>query len=353
MFKSFLYIFLFVSIVLLNCRCNDGSTRSKSPAKPIEQFAKMVSGFSIKGVGLVATTHEIDSNEFINIRNINANAIAIMPYGFCSTEKPSVVYNSTRQWWGETDAGVQACIKLAKQNDLLVMIKPHLWIQNGIYSGKFELPGTEGWDLWESSYLDYILHFARIGDSLHADLFCIGTELGLSIKQRPLFWNRLIDSVKKIYHGRITYAANWDDYDKVSFWKQLDFIGIDAYFPLVNNATPSKEDIVEAWNNYLPNLEKISEENNRTVLFTEYGYRNVDACTAEPWKEDGVDVNDVAQANAYEGFYRSFANKKWFAGGFVWKWYGENYFAGKNKIDFTPQGKSAENIIRKWYAVSP
>ncbi len=205
--------------------------------------------------------------------------------------------------------------------------------------------------LWEDGYLDYISHFAKIADSTHVELFCIGTELGNAIKQRPLFWSRLIDSVKKIYHGQITYAANWDDYSSVPFWKQLNFIGIDAYFPLVKETTPTIEGLSEAWNNYLPDLEKISALNKCRILFTEYGYRNVNACSAEPWKEDGSSVNNAAQANAYEAFYESFSNKKWFAGGFVWKWYGENNFSENDKIDFSPQGKPAEEIIRKWYSL--
>lgn len=211
-----------------------------------------------------------------------------MPYAFCSTDRPSVIYNLNKQWWGETDNGVIKCIELAKQNHLSVMIKPHLWIRNGVYTGLFTLPDEESWMLWENTYLDYISHFAKIADSTHAELFCIGTELGNIISQRPLFWNRLIDTVKKLYRGQITYAANWDDYDKVPFWKQLNFVGIDAYFPLVNQPTPSIESVSHAWEKYLPGLEKISDKNERPVLFTEYGYRNADACTAEPWKEDEV-----------------------------------------------------------------
>lgn len=142
-----------------------------------------------------------------------------MPYAFCSPGNPVVKYNSEGQWWGETDKGVIASIHLAKEKNLSVMIKPHLWIQHGGYSGTFAPEDEESWKLWENSYLDYILHFAKIADSTHTEILCIGTELGNTISQRPLFWNLLIDSVKKIYKGEITYAANWDDFDKVPFWK--------------------------------------------------------------------------------------------------------------------------------------
>ncbi len=348
--KSFQHIFLLLWMQILSFGCNNVTLEKSNPHRKVSsEDADSRSGFLIKGVGLVATVNEIDSNEFAGIKSINANAIAIMPYAFCSTGKPFVIYNSHKQWWGETDKGVVSCVQMAKKNNLSVMIKPHLWIQSGEYTGKFSLSDEESWKVWEDSYLDYILHFAKIADSTHAELFCIGTELGNTISQRPLFWNRLIDTVKKNYHGQITYAANWDDYNIVPFWKQLNFIGIDAYFPLVNDVTPSAESIADAWNHYLPDLEKISNDNGRPVLFTEYGYRNAGACAAEPWKEDAASINNTAQANAYEGFYKAFANKNWFAGGFVWKWYGEHNPPSKNKIDFTPQEKPAEEVIRRWY----
>jgi hypothetical protein len=46
----------------------------------------------------------------------------------------------------------------------------------------------------------------------------------------------------------LTYAANWDKYDQVSFWDELDFIGIQAYFPLTDQTNPSAEEIKKGWN---------------------------------------------------------------------------------------------------------
>jgi hypothetical protein len=59
------------------------------------------------------------------------------------------------------------------------------------------------------------------------ELFCFGTELGNAIAKRPQYWSQLIVKIRK-YTGKLTYAANWDDFDKVPFWKELDYIGIDA-----------------------------------------------------------------------------------------------------------------------------
>ncbi|MEO7563108.1 MAG: hypothetical protein ABIT07_10970, partial [Ferruginibacter sp.] len=235
------------------------------------------------------------------------------------------------------------------EKKMAVLLKPHLWIAHGMYTGAFTLHSDKDWQLWEGSYSAYILHFATIADSLKVEMFCIGTELGAAIKERPAFWISLIDSVKQIYHGKLTYAANWDDYKNFPLWEKLDYIGVDAYFPLSDEVTPTITSLTKAWKKYINALEKIAEEKNKPVLFTEYGYRNVDYNCAEPWKETEGKQNDEAQANAYEAFYQSFKGKKWFAGGFAWKWYADEKHQRNSKIDFTPQGKQAQKVLKNWY----
>jgi hypothetical protein len=67
-----------------------------------------------------------------------------------------------------------------------------------------------------------------------------------AVAKRPEYWSQLIKKIKKIYF-KLTYAANWDDFDKVPFWNELDYIGIDAYFPLSNATTPSVLELNDAW----------------------------------------------------------------------------------------------------------
>ena len=45
-------------------------------------------------------------------------------------------------------------------------------------------------------------------------------------------WWELIANIRQSYSGQLTYAANFDNYQEVYFWDQLDLIGINAYFPL-------------------------------------------------------------------------------------------------------------------------
>ena len=332
--------FTFLTIYVISCFNVD---------RKISKESVQSSGFSIKGISMVAPVKVIDSNALLPITAINANSIAVMPYAFCSPENPAVRYNNKKQWWGESDEGVIVSIQLAHQKNLSVMLKPHLWIGRGFYTGAFTLPTEKEWKIWEESYQNYILHFAKIADSMKAEIFCIGTELGASVKIRPQFWNSFIDTIKKTYKGKLTYAANWDDYKNFPFWDKLDYIGVDAYFPLTKDETPDVISIKQGWKKHINALEEISKENNLPVIFTEYGYRNVDFNVAEPWKENEGNRNDKAQANAYEALYQSLAGKKWFAGGYLWKWYMETGRHRRSEIDFTPQNKTAAKVIEKWY----
>jgi hypothetical protein len=299
---------------------------------------------------MVAPVKPIDETALSPIINVHANSIALMPYAFLNLENPVVKYKSKGGWWGESDDGVVACIQLAHQKNISVLLKPHLWIEHGTYTGAFTLQKEKDWQLWESSYLNYLLHFADIAESMKAEIFCIGTELGATVKQRPQFWSLLIDTLKKTYHGKLTYAANWDDYKNFPFWKKLDYIGVDAYFPLASDKTPSANSLHKGWKRHSNDLENFSTKWDRPILFTEYGYRNVDYACAKPWKENKGGQNDKAQANALEAFYQIFAGKRWFIGGYLWKWYVDSPNHSREKIDFTPQSKPAENVIQKWYS---
>jgi biotin synthase-like enzyme len=54
-----------------------------------------------------------------------------------------------------------------------------------------------------------ILDFAQLAQNENIELFCFGT-LGNAVAKRPEYWSQLIKKIKKIYSGKLTYAANWD-----------------------------------------------------------------------------------------------------------------------------------------------
>lgn len=301
-----------------------------------------------KGMNLVAPKSDINKNTFQELVNNHVNAISLIPYAFVNRDKAAVIYNNKKQWWGESTAGIIECIHLAHSHQMKVMLKPHLWVNHQFFTGNLDFATVPEWENWETDYEKYILEYAQIAQDEKVDLFCFGTELQNPIAKRPQFWLQLITKIKKIYTGKLTYAANWDEYKKVPFWDQLDYIGVDAYFPLSDKENPSITELEKAWQKLLPEMETIQKKENKKILFTEFGYRNSNYAAQEPWTENNADLNNTAQANGYEALFNTFKKQKWYAGGFAWKWYADDYHK-KRVIDYTPQEKPALEVIKKSY----
>lgn len=308
-------------------------------------------GEKIKGLALVAPPKPIDNECFKQLSHLNAQWVALMPYAFAKAETGEVIFSemldSTKkwQWWGEQKIGIETCIAYAKQHQMKVMLKPHLWIGWGSFTGTLDFESEEKWKLFEKGYANYILFYAKIAEEKNVELLCLGTEMANFVKKRPNFWGKLIHEVKKVYHGKLTYAENWDSYQHVPFWNELDFIGIDAYFPLSKNQNPTMEEIRKGWSNYENELETLANATQKPILFTEIGYRSCDFATEKPWETDfEKSYNETIQANALQACFDANWAKKWFAGMFVWKWFPDINEHNKKDL-FTPQHKLAEKVL--------
>ena len=308
----------------------------------------------INGVSFVASGEAANQAHIDPVLGIYADYAAVMPYGFIGEPgSPEILFNSDRQMFGETRDGARQYIGLLRRNGIQVMLKPQLWIWRGLFTGDLVMESEADWQRLEASYTDFILTYAALAEETGAELFCIGTELEAFVAARPQFWGRLIEAVRERYSGQITYAANWDEYQRIPFWESLDFIGIDAYFPLSEDRDPTVAALREGWAPWKKAIRELSEGKARPVLFTEYGYRSVDYTARKPWLADRTRerVNLQAQSNAKTALFEEFWHEPWFAGGFLWKWFINHPVSG-GPLDnrFTPQNKPAQRVIRAYYS---
>ena len=297
--------------------------------------------------------NESDTASVDRVLNVNANTTAVMPFGFIrNLEEPEIIHNSDRQWFGETAAGATQYIEKLHANNLSVMMKPQIWIWRGEFTGFLKMTTEEDWKVLEDSYCEFIMTYAHLAEALDVAVFCIGTELEQFIVHRPEYWNSLISEIKQVYKGKLTYAANWDEYKRVPFWKELDYIGVDAYFPVSENKTPTVEEARAGWQQWKTEMLGVSSAVNKKVLFTEYGYRSVDFAGKEPWKSDRnmTIVNLEAQANLTQALFEEVYHEPWFAGGYIWKWFINHEKSGGSENNrFTPQNKPAEALIQQHF----
>jgi hypothetical protein len=308
----------------------------------------------INGVSFVSNDKPINDTHVLPIVSLNANYVALNPFAVLrGLNNPNLIFNVKRQWFGETEAGIIQYATSFKKHQIKIMLKPQIWVVDGEFTGFIKMTSEKDWVVFENTYAKFILTYAKIAQTIKADIFCLGVELEQFATLRPAFWRWLIKEVKKVYDGKLTYAANWDAYKKISFWDDLDYIGVDAYFPLNDAKTPALKDLIKAWQPYKKTLFSKSIQYKKPILFTEYGYRSVDYTAKEPWQSDHhhtSKVNLKGQQVALQALYQTFWNEKWFAGGFIWKWHASKTSSGgKQNNRFTPQNKPAELLIKKVY----
>ena len=307
----------------------------------------------MNGVSFVASRDSLQQNQIRPIKDVYANYAAIMPFGFIRTlDHPEIIFDTDRQWFGETSAGASQYIELLHSDGIEVMMKPQIWIWRGEFTGNLKMNSEEDWIQLENEYSNFILTYAKLAETTQVKVFCIGTELEQFVMQRPTYWKHLIAEIKKVYSGKLTYAANWDEYKRVPFWDQLDYIGVDAYFPISDTKTPSLEESKAGWKPWKEELKTVSEKIDKPILFTEYGYRSVDFAGKEPWDSNHElpSINFEAQTNLLEGLYQEIWNEPWFAGGFIWKWFiAHERVGGEKDNQFTPQNKPAQQSVKRAY----
>jgi hypothetical protein len=308
----------------------------------------------INGVSFVASRDSISEKHVNPVANLNANYAAIMPFGIIKDlAHPEIYFDSDKQWFGETEEGTKQYSDELKKKGIRIMLKPQLWVSRGEFTGFIKMNSDDDWEILEATYSKFIMEYARVAKSINADIFCIGTELENFVEARPEYWHKLIKDIRKIYKGKLTYAANWSEFNKTPFWSELDYIGVDAYFPLSEEKTPTLEKSRAGWQSHKAVLKQFYTKYEKPILFTEYGYRSIDYAGKQPWKVDREDgkINLEAQSVLTQSLFHEFWHEDWFAGGFVWKWFHDyENVGGHNNNRFTPQNKPAEQVLKSFYS---
>jgi len=304
---------------------------------------------NIEGVCLTGPPKRIDASTMVDIKQVGAEWVCLLPYAYGPGDDGKIIHaNIEWQWWGERESGIRELIRMAKSKGMQVMVKPHLWLQHGSFTGTFDPGSEDGWKAFENSYADYLLRFALVAEEEGVELFCIGTELEKFVSKRTAFWNQLIDRVSNVYKGKLTYAANWDEVYRFPLWSRLDYVGVDGYFPIANNANTSQEEMNRAWDKHMKKLDQFCLKLDRKLLFCEVGYRSCEDCATKPWEHDNKGaVDEACQEKAYRAFFAAVKASNAYAGSFLWKWHSGKGWIERRKADFTPQGKSALSVVKQ------
>jgi hypothetical protein len=250
---------------------------------------------------------------------------------------------------------VRTMIAQAHRRGLKVLLIPHLWVDHGDgWRGEIDPGSPEGWEAYQASYRAMILAWARDAADAGADAFSIGVECKSWSYRFGGFWDGLIAEIRSFYPGYLTYSANWDEAEDVVFWEGLDFIGVNAFYPLSDHPRATYAEYVASAERVRDGLADLSAVVERPVLFVEVGYTNRVDAAFEPWLwpewVDEVVLDEVEQARALEAVLTTFGREEWFAGWFVWRYYADLDDASQEAWwGFSPHAKRSERTLRWLY----
>ncbi len=208
-------------------------------------------------------------------------------------------------------------------------------------------------DAWWASYeqfIDRFLDIARAGD---VDVLSVGSELN-STESAFDRWRHIIERVRSRFTGQVTYTANWDHFDAVSFWPLLDFVSISAYFELAREEPDAPvARLAESWATQRGRLLRFARARELPVMLMELGYPSLPWAAAHPWNyvaDDEVKADHEAQARCFSAFFEAWdqtlARPESPALGvccYLWDPY---HHGGDDDTGYGVQGKPALEIIQ-------
>ncbi|MGB5904049.1 MAG: carbohydrate-binding domain-containing protein [Xanthobacteraceae bacterium] len=326
----------------------------------------MANIFPVQGFGFLSNYNGafVSSSAQTAMREIagtNANSIELAPRIFLQTKNYNDVIDHPEKT--ESDASIAEAVSDAHALGLSVLLKPMLSALDGTTAGSKIVP-TDPAEFF-ASYKAQMLEFAQVAQQAGAGSLSIGNELSsLSGAQYQGYWTDLIDSIRQVYHGQLTYSAATDEAGHVSFWDQLDEIGINAYPPLTSKLDPSVNEMIAAWNNVPKDnywaaamdhkspvdfFHSLATEYGKQIVFTETGYRSLDGTNISAGGWSGSTTPDVKeQADAFDAFFQvwSSVGGNWFKGAEIWNWDTDNLYS---PTGYSPMGKPAQSLITDWF----
>lgn len=353
-------------------------------------------------VSWFATSLNIENCKIMPGVEFSKNAITkpdqwhVGKYNRANAHQISVVNEALNYGGSVNDESILRYLDELKARDYKVMFYPLIFIDTADkpWRGRISGDAKNVVDFFnkEHGYNDFILHYAQLVKG-KVDAFIIGSEMiGLTkLRTENGDWAavkelvKLAAKVKGILGNEvaITYAADWSEYHHTSggwynldeLWASdnIDFVGIDAYFPITNSAE-SVYDIAElqkgwqsgegfdfyyedssnklkamplsdeyAWKNinwwwgnthYNPDGSKTSwQPKSKKIWFTEFGYPSVDCASNQPnvfhdpkssesafpiHSKGNIDLR--AQRSAIEATLLHWKNSQMVERMFLWTW---------------------------------
>jgi hypothetical protein len=229
---------------------------------------------------------------------------------------------------------------------------------------------------WIDSYTAFAVHYAQLSQQAHLPFFLFGSDLlnmttdtkatakgskgatgspGDTFScsgRRDCEWRHVINAIKNTtyvdyqgkqqtgggYQGKLIYGAYWNtdtkapaEFEHISWWDAVDFIGVDAHFPLTAQADSAGvpvSTLVDAWHgkkddldlagqgDIFSRLKAVSDAFQRPLLFTSAGYESTPGANIAPGTTPPAARDDLEQLHDMQALLTTFSQSAapWFVG---------------------------------------
>ncbi|HYM96419.1 MAG TPA: hypothetical protein VET26_03885 [Candidatus Sulfotelmatobacter sp.] len=246
-----------------------------------------------------------------------------------------------------TNTNIRTFIRLAHQRHLRVMIRPLMDEANFHPAGKWRgaiapsIPSA-----WFASYTALVVGYGRLAQAEGAELFDIGTEFD-SMQGYTQSWLNVIAAQRHVYSGQLTYSANWAIQYPAFGWS-VDFLSIDAFFPLAVPVNATQPQLAAAWGRWIARASSIGYAYGKHVVFTELGTTSEVGSFQSPWLwGHGTGLSLEAQRLYYAASCQVL--KSHMGGLYWWEFDLQPLAAPLTDTSFNPQGKPAEAELGRCY----
>jgi hypothetical protein len=293
---------------------------------------------------------QLGNDALEEISSLHANSIAIVPYSGSRNTSEPVEYAVWEGAGSENTMSVVFAAWHAKKHGMTSLLKPQIYY-GGAWPGAVQMKNRQDWEQWHRYYKDWILHYALVAEIYGFDALCVGVEFTHATLENPDLWEDIIESVRQIYAGPITYAANWgEEAEKIAFADKLDYMGVNSYYPLSDKQNPTEEELKQGAEAIMSRMSKLSSRIQKPIVFTEIGFRSVEQAWLNPHAEaNGKATSNETQARLYHQMLQAMDGEAWCRGMYWWKWPSYMDYSMESPHSFTPCGKAAADTLKSWF----
>ncbi len=284
------------------------------------------------------------------MRSLGSNSMALVPYSYIEDKNSPIPFQFSDHAGSENDEALIHSVFEAKKMGMTTLLKPQIFAGDS-WPGDIEMLNAADWDAFFSYYYRWIRHYAFLAEIHEIEALCVGVEFAKASLSHEEEWRNMFKGLRGLYQGKLTYAANWgSEFEQLGFWDELDFIGLNCYYPLSKNEEPTKAELKENFAKIKTKITKVYDKFEKPIVFTEIGFRSIN----KPWKNPHAVGDDSFNAEhqelCYEVVFESIENEPWCEGILWWKFPSYLEYRGMENSAFTPNNKTAEKTVQEWFS---